>query len=64
MAVKTHQHFADDYGVPINTFRRWLKAGAPYQNKPKMITWLNNLERKTPGVKAYLKAAGVNIKPS
>ena len=64
MAVKTHKHYAVEFGVSENVFRGWLKKGAPYQNKAKMITWLNNLVRKSPEVKAYLKEAGVNLKPS
>ena len=64
MAVKTHKHYALEFGVSENVFRGWLKKGAPYQNKPKMVTWLNNLVRKSPEVKAYLKETGVNLKPS
>jgi hypothetical protein len=37
--------------------------GAPYQNEPKMITWLNNLNRKSPEVKAWLKHRGVQPIP-
>ena len=63
MAVKTHKHYASEFGVSENVFRKWLQKGAPYQNEAKMITWLNNLNRKSPEVKAYLKARGVKPKP-
>jgi len=63
MARKTHKHYAEEFGVPENTFRRWLKSGAPYQNEAKMITWLNAQQRKTPAVKAWLKARGVKAVP-
>ena len=63
MARKTHQHYADDFGVSENTFRRWLKSGAPYQNEAKMITWLNAQQRKTPAVRAWLKQRGVKPIP-
>jgi hypothetical protein len=63
MARKTHQHYADEFGVSERTFRTWLRQGAPYQNEAKMITWLNALQRKSPEVKAWLKARGVKPKP-
>ena len=63
MARKTHQHYADEFGVSENVFRGWLKKGAPYQNEPKMITWLNAQQRKTPAVRAWLKARGVKPVP-
>jgi hypothetical protein len=63
MARKTHKHYAEEFGVSENVFRKWLQKGAPYQNEAKMITWLNNLERKSPEVKAWLKARGVKPKP-
>jgi hypothetical protein len=61
MAVKSHKHYAESFGISINTFRNWLKRGAPYQNKAKMITWLLNLQRLPEGAKEYLKDNGVNI---
>ena len=63
MARKTHQHYADDFGISERTFRTWLKQGAPYQNEAKMITWLNAQQRKTPSVRAWLKARGVKPVP-
>jgi hypothetical protein len=63
MARKTHKHYADEFGVSENVFRGWLKKGAPYQNEPKMITWLNAQQRKTPAVRAWLKARGVKPVP-
>lgn len=63
MARKTHQHYAEDFGVSERTFRTWLKQGAPYQNEAKMITWLNAQQRKTPAVRAWLKARGVKPVP-
>jgi len=61
MARKTHKHYAEEFGVSVNTFAGWLKKGAPYQNEAKMKTWLSNLERKSPGVKAWLKDRGINV---
>jgi len=63
MARKTHQHYADEFGVSERTFRTWLKNGAPYQNEAKMITWLNALQRKSPEIKAWLKLRGITPKP-
>ena len=63
MARKTHKHYAEEFGVPESVFRKWLQMGAPYQNEPKMITWLNNLNRKSPEVKAWLKHRGVQPIP-
>ena len=63
MARKTHKHYAEEFGVPESVFRKWLQMGAPYQNEPKMITWLNNLKRKSPEVKAWLKHRGVQPIP-
>ena len=63
MARKTHKHYAEEFGVSENVFRKWLQKGAPYQNEAKMITWLNNLERKSKEVKAWLKARGVKPTP-
>ena len=59
MARKTHKHYAEEFGVSENVFRKWLQKGAPYQNEAKMVTWLNALQRKSPEVKAWLKARGV-----
>ena len=63
MARKTHKHYAEEFGVSETVFRGWLKMGAPYQNEPKMITWLNGLTRKSPEVKAWLKARGIKPVP-
>ena len=63
MARKTHKHYAEEFGVSETVFRGWLKMGAPYQNEPKMITWLNALKRKSPEVKAWLKARGIKLIP-
>jgi len=63
MARKTHKHYAEEFGVTENVFRGWLKQGAPYQNEPKMITWLNALQRKTPAIKVWLKVRGVTPTP-
>jgi len=61
MAGKTHKHYAEEFGVSINVFKGWLKKGAPYQNEAKMKTWLSNLERKSPGVKEWLRHRGINV---
>ena len=63
MARKTHKHYAEEFGISEMVFRGWLKQGAPYQNEAKMVTWLNALQRKSPEVKAWLKARGVKPKP-
>ena len=60
MARKTHKHYAEEFGVKESTFRAWLKKGAPYQNREKMITWLLNLERMAPGARQWLINQGVN----
>lgn len=61
MPRKTHKHYADEFGVPYNTFQTWLKEGAPYQNEAKMITWLLGLKRMAPGAKKWLESKGVNV---
>ena len=61
MARKTHKHYAEEFGVSINTFAGWLRKGAPYQNEAKMKTWLLNLERKSPGVKKWLAERGAVV---
>ena len=61
MARKTAKHWAEEFGVSVNTFNGWLKQGAPYQNEAKMKTWLSNLERKSPGVKKWLAERGINV---
>lgn len=60
MPRKTHKHYAEEFGVPYNTFQTWLKRGAPYQNEAKMITWLLNLKRLAPGAKKWLESKGIN----
>tara|TARA_B100000749_G_scaffold280793_1_gene278817 strand:+ start:715 stop:1446 length:732 start_codon:yes stop_codon:yes gene_type:complete len=64
MARKTHKHYAEEFGVSERTFRDWLEQGAPYMNKPKMLTWLNNLQHKTRHVKAYLKKHRISPLPT
>ena len=60
MPRKTHARWAEEFGVSGKVFKSWASLGAPYQNEPKMITWLLGRGRLPARAKAWLKSKGIN----
>ena len=60
MAIKTHKDYAAEFGVTHSVFTSWLRRGAPYQNRQKMITWLLNMPKRGKATNEWLKSQGVN----